>query len=69
MKSCTSATGKVKKMVSIHYPSGLQKKKCSLCGKEFYITLGNDYAYKIKAAGRVKLFCSWKCLREKQHKH
>lgn len=56
-------------MVSIHYPSGLQKKKCSLCGKEFYIALGNDYAYKIKAAGRVKLFCSWKCLREKQRKH
>ena len=33
-------------MVSIHYPSGLQKKKCSLCGKEFYRCLGNDYAYK-----------------------
>lgn len=50
----------------VHYNSSLQKRKCSLCGKEFYTTLGNDYAYKIKAAGRVKLFCSWKCLREKQ---
>ena len=53
----------------VHYNSSLQKRKCSLCGKEFYTTLGNDYAYKIKVAGRVKIFCSWKCLREKQKKH
>lgn len=34
----------------VHYNSSLQKRKCSLCGKEFYTTLGNDYAYKIKTA-------------------
>lgn len=53
-------------MVSIHYSSGLQKKKCSLCGKEFYRCLGNDYAYKTVKRMKTLYFCSWSCLRKAQ---
>ena len=48
--------------------------KCFHCGKEFYRQSQNEWAYKMnerikKGEYRVRLFCSWKCMREFETEH
>ena len=38
------------------------KKKCKICGKEFYAS--GEYAYKKRKNSRVQYYCSWSCLRK-----
>ena len=43
----------------------INQKFCFLCGKEFYTSFPDSWAYKTDASilGHRRLFCSWKCLR------
>lgn len=36
--------------------------KCYQCGKEFFPAMPEKWAYR-RESGRVKMFCSWHCMR------
>ena len=49
----------------------LGESKCSVCGRIFFYTSADDWAYKRmdNRHGKMKYFCSWTCLRIWEKKH
>lgn len=42
-------------------------RKCDVCKKEFI--WHDDWAYKMTSGYKVRMFCSWHCLRDYQRRH